>query len=91
MKKIKTILLCVIMAMCAVGVVGCGNDDSNGSSQQTTGAESTSQHPTTAAKETNGHTSGQTQSSGNGIIEDAIDKAETLVDDAATMVDDIIK
>ena len=43
MKKIKTILLCVIMAMCAVGVVGCGNDDSNGSSQQTTGAESTSQ------------------------------------------------
>ena len=87
MKKIKTILLCVIMAMCAVGVVGCGNDDSNGSSQQTTGAESTSQQPTTAAKETNG----QTQSSGNGIIEDAIDKAETLVDDAATMVDDIIK
>ena len=79
MKKIKTILLCVIMAMCAVGVVGCGNDDSNGSSQQTTGAE------------TKGHTNGQTQSSGNGIIEDAIDKAETLVDDAATMVDDIIK
>ena len=40
MKKIKTILLCVIMAMCAVGVVGCGNDDSNGSSQQTTGSAS---------------------------------------------------
>ena len=50
MKKIKTILLCVIMAMCAVGVVGCGNDDSNGSSQQTTGAESTSQHPTTSKR-----------------------------------------
>lgn len=91
MKKIKIILLCVIMAMCAMGVVGCGNDDSNGSSQQTTGAESTKQQSTTAAKETNGHTNSQTQSSGNGIIEDAIDKAETLVDDAATMVDDIIK
>ena len=51
MKKIKTILLCVIMAMCAVGVVGCGNDDSNGSSQQTTGAESTS-HPETESLRT---------------------------------------
>lgn len=53
MKRIKILFLCMALALCTIGIVGCGNDDNNGSSQSGTGTE---QNGTSGNRETNSET-----------------------------------
>lgn len=42
MKKVKLLLLCAVFSVCAFGLMGCGNDTDNGSTESgsTTGIKS---------------------------------------------------
>ncbi len=96
MKKIKILFLCMALALCTIGVVGCGNDNYNGSSQSGTssGENSTSGNSATSSNTNDNNdkeTSSDSNGGNNGIMDDIGDTVETLVDDAATAVDDVVK
>jgi hypothetical protein len=90
MRKIRPLLFCLVLALCALGLGGCTRDNNDGSGEPATSStenKTTSERPssTNSNKETNDRDNNTESSSG--IMEGIGDNVETMLDDAATMLD----
>ena len=65
MKRIKYLLVCTVFSVLALGITGCGNDNSGGSSTQSTGAATNGAGTSTSATKAQNSTSGTNSTTGN--------------------------
>ncbi len=93
MRKIRPLLFCLIIALCALGLGGCTRDNKDGSGESSTSSSATENNRETSNnketqnnRETTSKREDNTESS-SGVMEGIGDNVETMLDDAATMLD----
>ena len=90
MRKIRPLLFCLVLALCALGLGGCTRDKNDGSSQPAT---SSTENKTTTERPSSTNNNRETTSRQNnteassGVMDGIGDNMETMLDDAATMLD----